>query len=78
LPIQADFVGKKVPASRTEIVDVHIKELDGEDCVMVHYEKGNKKEAKKAKNTSSRIKLQRTPKQKVKQLTMENTEEDGA
>jgi pyrimidine operon attenuation protein/uracil phosphoribosyltransferase len=78
LPIQADFVGKKVPAARTEIVDVHIKELDGEDCVLLHYEKKREKKAKKSKNTSSRIKLQRTPKQKVKQLTMEDSKEDGA
>ncbi len=77
LPIQADFVGKKVPAARTEIVDVHVEELDGEDCVMVHYEKGRKKAPKKSKNGSSRIKLQLTPKQKVKQLTMEDTDKDG-
>lgn len=77
LPIQADFVGKKVPAARTEIVDVHIKELDGEDCVLLHYEKKREKKAKK-KNGSSRIKLKSTPKQKVKQLVMEDPKEDGA
>jgi hypothetical protein len=46
--------------------------------VLLHYEKGQKKKSKKSKNTSSRIKLRRTPKQKVKQLTMENPKEDGA
>jgi pyrimidine operon attenuation protein/uracil phosphoribosyltransferase len=76
LPIQADFVGKKVPAARNEIVDVHIKELDGEDCVLLHYDKGNKQKEGKKKDHGSRIKLERTPKQKVKQLTIENPEKD--
>jgi pyrimidine operon attenuation protein/uracil phosphoribosyltransferase len=35
LPIQADFTGKKVPTAKNEIVDVHIKELDGEECVLI-------------------------------------------
>jgi len=76
LPIQADFVGKKVPAARTEIVDVHIKELDGEDCVLVHYDKDLKSKKAKPKNPKSRIRLQGTPKQKVKQLTIENPKKD--
>jgi pyrimidine operon attenuation protein/uracil phosphoribosyltransferase len=76
LPIQADFVGKKVPAARTEIVDVRIKELDGEDCVLVHYEKERKSKEAKPKNHRSRIRLQRTPKQKVRQLTIENPKKD--
>jgi pyrimidine operon attenuation protein/uracil phosphoribosyltransferase len=76
LPIQADFVGKKVPAARNEIVDVHIKELDGEDCVLLHYDKGNKQKEGKKKDHGSRIKLERTPKQKVKQLTIESPEKD--
>jgi pyrimidine operon attenuation protein/uracil phosphoribosyltransferase len=76
LPIQADYVGKKVPAARNEIVDVHIKELDGEDCVQIHYEKERESKAGKTKNRGSRIKLQRTPKQKVKQLTIEGSKVD--
>lgn len=76
LPIQADFVGKKVPAARSEIVDVHIKELDGEDCVLLHYEKSRKPKTNKRKNVGSRIRLQKTPKQKVKQLTIENPKKD--
>jgi len=76
LPIQADFVGKKVPAARDEIVDVHIKELDGEDCVLLHYEKGRKAKEEKPKSHRSRIKLQGSPKQKVKQLTIDNPKED--
>jgi pyrimidine operon attenuation protein/uracil phosphoribosyltransferase len=76
LPIQADFVGKKVPAARDEIVDVHIKELDGEDCVLLHSDKDRKQGKTKKSSTHSRIKLQSTPKQKVKQLTIENPDQD--
>lgn len=35
LPIQADFVGKLIPTAKSEIVDVHIEELDAEDCVII-------------------------------------------
>jgi len=35
LPIRADFVGKNIPTSRDEIVDVMLKELDGKDEVVV-------------------------------------------
>ncbi|WP_324717655.1 bifunctional pyr operon transcriptional regulator/uracil phosphoribosyltransferase PyrR [Carboxydochorda subterranea] len=35
LPIQADFVGKHVPTARRELVDVHIREIDGEDRVVI-------------------------------------------
>jgi len=76
LPIQADYVGKKVPAARNEIVDVHIKEMDGEDCVLIHYEKERESKTSKTTNRRSRIKLQRTPKQKVKQLTIEGSKDD--
>ena len=76
LPIQADFVGKKVPAARVEIVDVRIKELDGEDCVLLHGDKGRKQNKVKKTNKRSRIKLQATPKQKVKQLTIEDPEKN--
>ncbi|MCX7990791.1 MAG: bifunctional pyr operon transcriptional regulator/uracil phosphoribosyltransferase PyrR [Proteobacteria bacterium] len=35
LPIQADFVGKTVPTSRKEIVEVNFKEVQGKDCVIL-------------------------------------------
>ncbi len=35
LPIQADYVGKVVPTSRKEIVEVYFKELQGKDCVIL-------------------------------------------
>jgi len=35
LPIRADFVGKNLPTSRDERVDVHLAETDGEDAVIL-------------------------------------------
>ena len=35
LPIRADYVGKNVPTSRSERIDVCLTELDGEDRVCV-------------------------------------------
>ncbi|MGO0121864.1 bifunctional pyr operon transcriptional regulator/uracil phosphoribosyltransferase PyrR [Desulfothermobacter acidiphilus] len=35
LPIRADYVGKNVPTSRKEVVAVSVKELDGEDRVVI-------------------------------------------
>ncbi|MBI4546879.1 MAG: bifunctional pyr operon transcriptional regulator/uracil phosphoribosyltransferase PyrR [Ignavibacteriae bacterium] len=35
LPIKADFVGKNVPTSLTEEVRVMMKEVDGEDAVLI-------------------------------------------
>ncbi|WNM25786.1 bifunctional pyr operon transcriptional regulator/uracil phosphoribosyltransferase PyrR [Demequina capsici] len=35
LPIRADFVGKNIPTSRSERVDVHLTEIDGEDAVIL-------------------------------------------
>lgn len=35
LPIRADFVGKNIPTSRSERVDVHLTETDGEDSVVL-------------------------------------------
>ncbi len=34
-PIKADYVGKNVPTSETEIVEVHLTEIDGEDEVIL-------------------------------------------
>ncbi len=35
LPIKADYVGKNIPTSIGEEVKVRLKELDGEDCVVL-------------------------------------------
>ncbi len=35
LPIHPDYVGRKIPTSRDEIVDVRVKEIDGEDAVVL-------------------------------------------
>lgn len=35
LPIRADYVGKNVPTSRSELVDVNFTELDGEDSIVL-------------------------------------------
>ena len=45
LPIRADYVGKSIPTSRTELVEVMLVEKDDEDAVYVH--ERHKKEAKK-------------------------------
>ena len=35
LPIRPDYIGKNVPTSRQEWVDVHLRETDGEDAVRI-------------------------------------------
>lgn len=35
LPIRPDYIGKNVPTSRQEWVEVHLKETDGEDAVRI-------------------------------------------
>ena len=35
LPIRADFVGKNIPTSREELIEVKLKEIDGNDEVIV-------------------------------------------
>ncbi len=35
LPIRADYVGKNVPTSKREVVHVRLKEIDGEDRVVI-------------------------------------------
>jgi len=35
LPIRADFVGKNIPTSKQEIVEVHLEESDGSDEVLI-------------------------------------------
>jgi pyrimidine operon attenuation protein/uracil phosphoribosyltransferase len=42
LPIRADFVGKNVPTSSSESIRVHVREVDGEDSVLLmHPEEPN-------------------------------------
>lgn len=40
LPIRPDFVGKNIPTSRSEIVNVHLKAVDGENLVLLDTRKG--------------------------------------
>ncbi len=40
LPIRADYVGKNLPTSRNEYVQVLLKEIDGEDRVLIQKAKG--------------------------------------
>jgi len=35
LPIRADYIGKNIPTSRTESVNVFLREIDGEDLVVI-------------------------------------------
>jgi pyrimidine operon attenuation protein/uracil phosphoribosyltransferase len=35
LPIQADYIGRTVPTSKAETVEVRVRELDGEDKVVI-------------------------------------------
>jgi pyrimidine operon attenuation protein/uracil phosphoribosyltransferase len=35
LPIRADYVGKNVPTMATESIRVHVREVDGEDAVLL-------------------------------------------
>jgi pyrimidine operon attenuation protein/uracil phosphoribosyltransferase len=35
LPVKADYVGKNVPTSSVESIRVHVKEVDGEDAVLL-------------------------------------------
>lgn len=36
LPIRADYVGKNIPTSKTELVSVELKEIDGLDAVKIY------------------------------------------
>lgn len=35
LPIRADYVGKNIPTGLHETIEVHLKEIDGEDSVLI-------------------------------------------
>lgn len=39
LPIRADFVGKNLPTSKSELVGVHVEEYDGDFCVKLYERK---------------------------------------
>ncbi len=65
LPIQADYVGRIMPAARNEIVDVLIRELDGEDCIII---RDQRKTKKTIKNRTNRIGLKREPAPTARQL----------
>jgi pyrimidine operon attenuation protein/uracil phosphoribosyltransferase len=54
LPIQADYVGKYVPTAKKEIVDVHVQEIDSEDCVLIQRVPTVKGKGKKKKKTKKR------------------------
>lgn len=53
LPIRADFVGKNVPTSLQEFVEVRIKEIDGADEVIIKRSAGGKK-TKKGKSSAKK------------------------
>ncbi len=53
LPIRADFVGKNVPTSLQEFVEVRIKEIDGADEVIIKRPAGGKK-TKKGKSSAKK------------------------
>lgn len=75
LPIQADFIGKRVPTAKREIVDVYIKEMDGKDSVLIHSHRKKKSTTEKRKS-KSRIKLKAEPRPKVRQLTIKDLKEE--
>jgi pyrimidine operon attenuation protein/uracil phosphoribosyltransferase len=35
LPIRADYVGKNIPTSKKEIVELRLEEIDKEDAVLI-------------------------------------------
>lgn len=75
LPIQADFIGKRVPTAKREIVDVYIKEIDEKDSVLIHSHRLKKSSTEKRKS-KSRIKLKAEPRPKVRQLTIKDLKEE--
>ncbi len=64
LPIQADYIGKKIITTEKEIVDVYLKEVDGQDLVFIH----RKAKPRKIKVKKGRIKIVHPPKPKIEQL----------
>jgi pyrimidine operon attenuation protein/uracil phosphoribosyltransferase len=35
LPIQANYVGRIIPTSESELIDVRLREVDDQDCVVM-------------------------------------------
>ncbi len=64
LPIQADYIGRRITTSEKEIVDVYLKELDGQDLVLIH----RKAKTKKIKVKKGRIKMAHHSRPKIEQL----------
>lgn len=44
LPIRADYVGKNIPTSQKELVQVKLQEIDNEDSVMIEESQDDKEE----------------------------------
>ena len=42
LPIRADYVGKNIPTSSHELIEVHLEEIDGADEVVITGNAGNR------------------------------------
>lgn len=42
LPIRADYVGKNIPTSKSEVIGVMVKEIDGDDSVKIYESKETK------------------------------------
>ena len=36
LPIRPDYVGKNIPSSKSQVVSLNVKEIDGQDCVLLY------------------------------------------
>jgi len=72
LPIQADYVGKKVPTAKDEIVDVFLNEVDSQECVVIH-QRGHKKPRKP--KVKPRIKMSDESVPNIKQLTISDKDE---
>ncbi|OGC43378.1 bifunctional pyr operon transcriptional regulator/uracil phosphoribosyltransferase [candidate division WOR-3 bacterium RBG_13_43_14] len=75
LPIQADYTGKKMPAARNEIIDVLVREIDGEDCIVIHDRR--KKTKKQFGNQKTRIGLKQVSEPMVKQLKIGGSEDES-
>ncbi len=75
LPIHPDFVGKKVPTAKKEIVDIHIQEVDGEDCVTIHQRTRSKDKVSK-REAKSKIGLKKESEPRIKQLVITGIKKD--
>ena len=53
LPIKADYVGKNVPTAPGESIRVHLKEVDGEDSVLLMHPETRQEDRKSTRLNSS-------------------------